>query len=154
MQFLVSLTSQISATKILSLGKNLITYHPLLQLPHFSENKNSSIRINIYPTQTYEKMVTVNCAKVTKPDNFATNGIVNLIEKVAAPATQSVQDIIKEHKKLTSLRQIFESTDSYKNLREEGHYTIFAPTDEAFEKLDGPTKQKLLRGDACALSKF
>jgi transforming growth factor-beta-induced protein len=119
----------------------------------YSENKNSSIRINTYPTQNYEeKMVTVNCARITKPNNLASNGIAHLIQGVAVPATQSLQDIIKEHRKLTSLRKALESTDSFKNLRENGHYTIFAPTDEAFDKLDPAVKQKLLRGDACAVS--
>jgi uncharacterized surface protein with fasciclin (FAS1) repeats len=98
-------------------------------------------------------MVTVNCARITKPNNLASNGIAHLIQGVAVPATQSLQDIIKEHRKLTSLRKALESTDSFKNLRENGHYTIFAPTDEAFDKLDPAVKQKLLRGDACAVSK-
>ncbi|XP_063903324.1 transforming growth factor-beta-induced protein ig-h3 [Zophobas morio] len=118
----------------------------------YSENKNSSIRINTYPTQNYEKMVTVNCARITKPNNLASNGIAHLIEGVAVPATQSIQDIIKEHKKLSNLRQVLESTDSFKNLRDNGHYTIFAPTDEAFDKLTPAVKQKLLRGDSCAVS--
>lgn len=99
-------------------------------------------------------MVTVNCARITKPNNLASNGIAHLIEGVAVPATQSIQDIIKEHKKLSNLRQVLESTDSFKNLRDNGHYTIFAPTDEAFDKLTPAVKQKLLRGDSCAVSKY
>ncbi|XP_044266983.1 transforming growth factor-beta-induced protein ig-h3 [Tribolium madens] len=118
----------------------------------YSENKNSSIRINTYPTQNHEKMVTVNCAKITKPNNLASNGIAYLIDGVATPATQSIEDIIKEHKKLSNFRKVLESTDSFKNLRLNGHYTIFAPTDEAFNKLEPAAKQKLLRGDACAVS--
>ncbi|RZC39086.1 transforming growth factor-beta-induced protein ig-h3 [Asbolus verrucosus] len=118
----------------------------------YSENKNSSIRINAYPTQNNEKMVTVNCARISKPNNLANNGIAHLIEGVAVPATHSIQDVIKEHKKLTNFRKVMESTDSFKNLRENGHYTIFAPTDEAFDKLEPSAKQKLLKGDACAIS--
>lgn len=47
-----------------------------------------------------------------------------------------------------------ESTNFAKLLKNDGHYTIFAPTDAAFDKLDESTRQKLLNGDACALSKF
>lgn len=35
-----------------------------------------------------------------------------------------------------------------------GPFTFLAPTDAAFDKLDSATKQKLMRGDDCAVSKF
>lgn len=47
-----------------------------------------------------------------------------------------------------------ESTNFAKLLKDDGHYTIFAPTDVAFNKLDESTRQKLLKGDACALSAY
>ena len=33
---------------------------------------------------------------------------------------------------------------------EEGHFTVFAPTDSAFEKLDELTREKVVGGDGCA----
>ena len=33
---------------------------------------------------------------------------------------------------------------------EEGHFTVFAPTDSAFEKLDELTREKVVGGAGCA----
>lgn len=121
---------------------------------HFrSENNNSSIRINVYPTNRNERMVTANCARVTKPDNLATNGIVHVVDGVVTPATQSIRELLEDSRKLTNLRTVLKNTDLISVFKDDGHYTLFAPTDEAFSKLDESTKQKLLRGDACASSK-
>ncbi|KAL3283362.1 hypothetical protein HHI36_006510, partial [Cryptolaemus montrouzieri] len=118
----------------------------------YNENQNNSIRINNYPTQNYERLVTANCKRVAKANNLASNGIVHLVDGVITPIRDSVQDIIRNHKRLTSLSQVLKNTDLFKKFKDEGHYTIFAPTNEAFDKLDAATKQKLLNGEACAKS--
>lgn len=119
----------------------------------YSENSNNSIRINVYPTNRSERMVTANCARVTKPDNLATNGIVHVVDGVVTPAVQSIRELLEDSKKLTNLKTVLKNTDLLSIFKEDGHYTLFAPTDTAFNKLDESTKQKLLKGDACANSK-
>lgn len=47
-----------------------------------------------------------------------------------------------------------EKTDIPSHLKSDGHYTIFAPTDEAFKKLDEVQKHKILNGEACAGSEY
>lgn len=118
-----------------------------------SENSNSSIRINVYPTNRSERMVTANCARVTKPDNLATNGIVHVVDGVVTPAAQSVRELLEDSKRLTNLKTVLKNTNLISVFKDDGHYTLFAPTDNAFNKLDESTKQKLLKGDACASSK-
>lgn len=46
-----------------------------------------------------------------------------------------------------------EKTDIPSHIKPEGHYTIFAPTDEAFNKLDEVQRQRILSGEGCAGSK-
>ncbi|KAF2893756.1 hypothetical protein ILUMI_12419 [Ignelater luminosus] len=116
----------------------------------YSENDNSTIRLNIYPTRNYGKMITANCARVRKGDNLATNGIVHVIEGVLNPVSQNVLEIIAEHPQLKNLNEALKNSDLVKNFKPNGHYTVFAPTDEAFNKLAESSKQKLLKGDACA----
>lgn len=70
-----------------------------------SENKDGTIRINLYPTPNYQKMLTANCAKVTKGNNLAKNGIVHVVDGVVVPALQSIQDIIGDSSRLTSLKR-------------------------------------------------
>ncbi|KAL1494273.1 hypothetical protein ABEB36_009897 [Hypothenemus hampei] len=112
--------------------------------------QKSPIRINIYPTQGYERMTTANCARVKKSNILANNGIVHVVDRVMFPATERVEDIIRNHPKLSSFRKALENSDIPKNLKPDGHYTIFAATDEAFGKLDEAQRQKLLNGGGCA----
>ncbi|CAG9825393.1 unnamed protein product [Phaedon cochleariae] len=117
-----------------------------------SEYRNSTIRINIYPTNGNEKLVTVNCARVKNPNILAQNGIVHVTDRVVLPATEDVETIIRTHPRLSNLRKALEFTDIPSHLKPEGHYTVFAPTDEAFNKLDQVQKRKLLDGAGCASS--
>lgn len=72
---------------------------------YFSDYKDSSIRLNIYPTATSERLVTANCVPVQKPNNLAENGIVHVIDGVITPGQYSIKQIIDESKKLTMLRK-------------------------------------------------
>ncbi|GLV38657.1 midline fasciclin [Carabus blaptoides fortunei] len=117
-----------------------------------SDYKDSLIRLNIYPTTTSEKLVTANCVPVQKANNLAQNGIVHIIDGVITPGQYSIKQIIEESKKLTMLRKILQNPELAKLVDRKGPFTLLAPTDEAFEKLDTATKQKLTRGDACAIN--
>ncbi|KAF7274388.1 hypothetical protein GWI33_012949 [Rhynchophorus ferrugineus] len=114
------------------------------------DDKKSPIRINIYPTHTYEKMLTINCARVKKSNILADNGVIHVLDKVVSSASESVLDIVNKHPQLTTFRKVLENTDIAKHFKPEGHYTIFAATDAAFGKLDEVQRQKLLSGAGCA----
>ncbi|KAJ8955545.1 hypothetical protein NQ318_001375 [Aromia moschata] len=115
-----------------------------------SENNNSTIRINIYPTQTQEKLITANCARIKKSNVLSNNGIIHTTEGIVAPATEDIETIIRNHPSLTNFRKAIENTDIPKHIKSDGHYTVFAPTDAAFSKLDEIQKQKILHGTGCA----
>lgn len=72
-----------------------------LKISYFSENNKTPIRINIYPTQSNEKLVTVNCARIKKSNILASNGILHETESVVLSATEDVQSIINNHPQLT-----------------------------------------------------
>ncbi|KAJ8920689.1 hypothetical protein NQ315_004828, partial [Exocentrus adspersus] len=117
-----------------------------------SENNNSTIRFNMYPTQSREKLVTANCARISKPNVLSKNGIVHVADGVVIPATEGIESIIRQHPKLTSFKKALEYTDISTHIKPEGHYTVFAPTDEAFNKLEEGQKQKILNGGGCVES--
>ncbi|KAF5281283.1 hypothetical protein FQA39_LY05169 [Lamprigera yunnana] len=110
----------------------------------------SNIRFNLYPTRGYSKLLTANCVRVRKGDNLATNGIAYVIDGVLHPTKEDILTIIKEHPQLSNFHTALQNSQLAKNIKEDGHYTIFAPTDEAFNKLSDATRERLLRGDACA----
>uniref|UniRef100_A0A673CAG4 Periostin, osteoblast specific factor b n=1 Tax=Sphaeramia orbicularis TaxID=375764 RepID=A0A673CAG4_9TELE len=83
-------------------------------------------------------IVTVNCARIIHGNQVATNGVVHVIDRVISAVGNTIQDIIEIEDDLTTLQSgILES------LGQAGHYTLFAPTNEAFEKLGSDVLERL-----------
>uniref|UniRef100_A0AAQ5ZK89 Transforming growth factor-beta-induced protein ig-h3 n=1 Tax=Amphiprion ocellaris TaxID=80972 RepID=A0AAQ5ZK89_AMPOC len=82
-------------------------------------------------------IITVNCARLIKPDQHATNGIVHVVDRVITAISNDMQTAFAAAG-LTSI------------LENEGQYTVFAPTNEAFEKIPAETLNRIL-GDPVAL---
>lgn len=70
-----------------------------------SDYKNSTIRLNIYPTLNNDKLVTANCVPIRKPNNLAENGIVHVIDGVITPGQYSIKQIIEDSKKLNMMKK-------------------------------------------------
>ncbi|XP_052775009.1 transforming growth factor-beta-induced protein ig-h3-like [Mya arenaria] len=92
----------------------------------------SSIRINMYEQPT--KVVTANCIKITTEDNMATNGVVHVIDDVITPVTGTLLDLVQKNPELSTLKTALGSSRLAKSLREDGSFTLFAPTDAAFKR--------------------
>uniref|UniRef100_A0A671U8B0 Transforming growth factor-beta-induced protein ig-h3 n=1 Tax=Sparus aurata TaxID=8175 RepID=A0A671U8B0_SPAAU len=90
-------------------------------------------------------IVTVNCARLIKPDQHATNGIVHVVDRVITAVSNNVNTILDIDDDLETLRVSLTGM-----LEEEGQYTVFAPTNEAFEKIPQETLNRIL-GDPVAL---
>ena len=125
------------------------------------------------------QIVTVNCARLIKPDQHATNGIVHMVDRVITAISNNVNTILDIDDDLETLRVSAHVSQSMNDcypekveetltthvcvfqtamtaagltsmLEEEGQYTIFAPTNEAFEKIPQETLNRIL-GDPVAL---
>ena len=92
--------------------------------------------------------VMVNDATVTVADIEADNGIVHVIDAVLLPptpeVTPTVADIIANSADHTVLAAVLDSTDLDVTLSGEGPFTVFAPTDAAFDAVDPMTLISLL----------
>jgi transforming growth factor-beta-induced protein len=140
-----------------------------------SEYDNLTIRMNVFPKirsinrkedDGFRYLYTANCIPVTKPNRFAQNAIVHKIPRVMLPVTQNVMEIIRDREDMTILRTVLEKTkmdkmlegisddDSEPKTEIPKQFSIFAPTDSAFEKIDPQLKRKIKEGAACAQSKF
>ncbi|GLH05934.1 Spermatophylax protein 12 [Gryllus bimaculatus] len=114
----------------------------------FTENNNSSIRLNVYPAPG-ERIITANCARVTSINNYATNGIVHVVDRVLQPVTQSLAQLIAQDEQFTTLESMLSKAGLLKQLAEPGHWTLFAFTDSAFQKLDANIRKRLTDADTC-----
>lgn len=95
-------------------------------------------------------IVTVNCARLIKPDQHATNGIVHVVDRVITAISSNINTLIEVEENLETLRTAMAAAGLTSILENEGQYTVFAPTDEAFEKIPPETLNRIL-GDPIAL---
>uniref|UniRef100_A0A7G3B1I8 Putative transforming growth factor-beta-induced protein ig-h3-like isoform x1 n=1 Tax=Lutzomyia longipalpis TaxID=7200 RepID=A0A7G3B1I8_LUTLO len=117
--------------------------------------ENSTIRMNIFPRppnqESHDFRYTANCAPLKKVNKVATNGIVHVVEKVLAPVTQNILEIIEQRSDMTILRTVLQKTEIDKLLMQDGKsFTLFAPTDRAFEKLEPHLRRTIKEGSGCA----
>jgi len=95
-------------------------------------------------------VVTVNCARLIKTDQHATNGMVHVVDRVITAVSNDVHTFIDTDDDLETLRTAIAAAGLTALLESEGHYTVFAPTNEAFEKIPAETLNRIL-GDPVAL---
>ncbi|KAI1898991.1 hypothetical protein AGOR_G00078080 [Albula goreensis] len=104
------------------------------------------VHIHHYPNG----IVTVNCARLVKTDQHATNGIVHVVDRVITAITNNVHTFIDTDDDLETLRTAVAAAGLTNLLESDGHYTVFAPTNEAFEKIPPDMLNRIL-GDPVAL---
>ncbi|KAG7464980.1 hypothetical protein MATL_G00171290 [Megalops atlanticus] len=104
------------------------------------------VHIHHYPNG----IVTVNCARLVKTDQHATNGIVHVVDRVITAITNNIHTFIDTDDDLETLRTAVAAAGLTTMLESDGHYTVFAPTNEAFEKIPPDTLNRIL-GDPVAL---
>ncbi|XP_065751914.1 periostin isoform X8 [Phocoena phocoena] len=106
---------------------------------------NLGLFINHYPNG----VVTVNCARIIHGNQIATNGVVHVIDRVLTQIGTSIQDFIEAEDDLSSFRAAAITSDILESLGRDGHFTLFAPTNEAFEKLPRGFLERIM-GDKVA----
>lgn len=123
---------------------------------------NTTIRMNIFPrppglsrkNDESPYRYTANCAPISKYDQEAENGIVHVIDRVLMPVTKSLMDLVRDRSDMAVLQTVLDKTDLAKQLENaDKQFTLFAPTDKAFEKLDPHVRRTIKEGKGCALSK-
>ncbi|XP_032812450.2 transforming growth factor-beta-induced protein ig-h3-like [Petromyzon marinus] len=130
--------------------RNALYYHMVNRRLLASDLKHGSTL-----TSMYEKLgvmvhhypngiITVNCARLLKPNNLATNGVVHVIDRVIAPPSTNLRQILESDDNLATLRAAVAEAGLLDDLEKDGAVTFFAPTNEAFEKLPTEVLQRIL----------
>ena len=79
----------------------------------------------------------VNGAMVTVADVPATNGVVHVIDAVLLPQPMTIVDVVANSPDHELLLELVNTADLVGDLSAEGPFTLFAPTDDAFNALPG-----------------
>lgn len=86
---------------------------------------------------TSSKGVMIDGARVTATDIKASNGVIHVIDSVILPESKNIVEVAAGAGSFSTLLTAAKAAGLAELLGSEGPFTVFAPTDEAFEKL-GP----------------
>ncbi|XP_055082001.1 periostin, osteoblast specific factor b isoform X2 [Periophthalmus magnuspinnatus] len=98
-----------------------------------------NLHINHYPNG----VVTVNCARIIHGNQVSTNGVVHVIDRVIQATGNTIQSFVEVDDDLTTLSDILQNADLMDKLGEKGQFTLFAPTNAAFDKIGIETLERL-----------
>ena len=90
--------------------------------------------------------VKINDAQVIITDILADNGVIHVIDTVLLPPEPlgTIVDIAVEDGRFTTLVTALQAAELVETLSGDGPFTVFAPTDDAFNKLPDGTTEALL----------
>ncbi|MGF1566316.1 MAG: fasciclin domain-containing protein [Flavobacteriales bacterium] len=125
----------------------ILTYHAVggnvlstdLENGFLTTLNGSNVLVNITSEGVF-----INNAQVIIDDLFADNGVVHVIDAVLLPPAPTVVDIIVVSGVHTTLEAAVIAADLVGVLSGDGPFTVFAPTDAAFEALPAGTVETLL----------
>uniref|UniRef100_A0A673NB27 Periostin-like n=1 Tax=Sinocyclocheilus rhinocerous TaxID=307959 RepID=A0A673NB27_9TELE len=89
-------------------------------------------------------VVTVNCARIIHGNQVATNGVVHVTDRVITAVGNTIQDVIEVDDDLSTLSTVATASGLIEKLGQPGHFTLFAPTNDAFDKLDREVLDRLM----------
>merc|ERR1712167_126161 len=111
---------------------------------------------HVYAGEAKSTDVKINNADVTAADKLAVNGVVHIIDTVLIPpgfvppapgpsTKATIVDVAKSTSDLSVLVMALESAKLTDTLTGKGPFTIFAPSNDAFAKLDQWTYEQLFQ---------
>jgi len=104
--------------------------------------EGSTVSVSLHP-------ISINNVLVTVKDVLASNGVVHIIDSVLVPPTiGSIMDIIKSDDTFSILASLVDAAGLTSTLEGDGPFTLFAPTDSAFENLPDDVIKALKDDDA------
>ncbi|XP_034034173.1 periostin-like isoform X2 [Thalassophryne amazonica] len=105
------------------------------------------LHINHYPNG----IVTVNCARIIHGNQVATNGVVHVIDRVISAVGRTIKDTLDVTDELSSFNAAALASEIIDKLDQPGQYTLFAPTNQAFDKLDSDYLERIM-GDKAVIA--
>ncbi|KAJ8275578.1 hypothetical protein COCON_G00073300 [Conger conger] len=100
--------------------------------------------LGLYINHYSNGVVTVNCARIIHANQVATNGVVHVIDRVITAAGNSIRDVLEVDDDLSTLSALAQDAGLLDRLGEPGQLTLFAPTNQAFEKMDKDVQERLM----------
>ncbi|XP_041725169.2 periostin isoform X1 [Coregonus clupeaformis] len=107
--------------------------------------------LGLYINHYSNGIVTVNCARIIHGNQVATNGVVHVIDRVITAVGNTIQDAMEVDDDLSSFSAVALASGVMDKLGQPGHFTLFAPTNEAFQNLDAGFVERVM-GDKAVIA--
>jgi len=104
-------------------------------------------RVNVYlKSDYYDGFITVNGKRIKTFDIHASNGIIHLMTEVIYPfiPDQTIADIVSTDPRFSTLLAAVKAAGLVDTLASAGPFTLFAPTNDAFDRVPSSTLTALL----------
>ncbi|KAJ0004566.1 hypothetical protein NQD34_010780 [Periophthalmus magnuspinnatus] len=118
----------------------LLTKHLKDGLTVKSMYNDLGLLINHYPNG----VVTVNCARIIHGNQVSTNGVVHVIDRVISTVSSNIKDVLDVTDELSSFNAVAVASGVIDKLDQPGHFTLFAPTNDAFDKLPSGYLERIM----------
>lgn len=86
-----------------------------------------------------------SATKIVSTDIACTNGVIHVIDSVIMPVQKDIIQVAGDAGSFTILAKAIQAAGLTDALKSKGPFTVFAPTDEAFQKLPAGTIESLLK---------
>ncbi|XP_066438683.1 periostin isoform X2 [Eleutherodactylus coqui] len=141
---------------------NALHYHMLDKRMLTKDLKNGMTVTSMFNDQPLQinhytnGIVTVNCARIIHGNQIATNGVVHVLDRVVTAVGNTIEDFVDSEDDLSTFKTAAIAAEVMEKLGKPGHYTLFAPTDEAFKKLPRDVIERIMsdKKSAAALVNF
>jgi transforming growth factor-beta-induced protein len=135
----------------------LLTYHVVPYRVVMGNDTNSSLLKSVEGSDLVMIVnasgTFINGAKVVTPNIICSNGVVNIIDKVLIPP-KTIVETAAENGNFSKLVAAITAANLTTTLNGTGPFTVFAPTDAAFNALDQAVLSRLTASDMANLTKL
>ncbi|KAG7516168.1 periostin isoform X1 [Solea senegalensis] len=107
--------------------------------------------LGLYINHYSNGIVTVNCARIIHGNQVATNGVVHVIDRVITTVSNTIKEVLDVDDELSSFTAAALASGMMDKLDKPGQYTLFAPTNNAFDKLS-PDYLERIMGDKAVIA--
>jgi len=106
-----------------------------------------TLRVNLYrQSKFYQGFVTVNGKAVKKADLQADNGVIHFVSEMLEPmVTKDIPAVLTSDGRFGTLLTAIEMAGLGEMLTQSGPFTVFAPTDEAFDRIPQDTLAEIIK---------
>ncbi len=132
--------------------KSILLYHVVPGKVYSGDaaNLTSAKTVNSAPVVITQRngQIYINGARVTVANIQTTNGVIHLIDTVITPPSMDIVDTAAANPQFKTLVAAVKAAGLVDTLKGDGPFTVFAPTDAAFNKLGKTTIDGLLADPA------